>query len=78
MKFENFEITKREILVSVSIILILMTIGLFISNAIETGIEEKNEKYYKSLKIDNNEETFKYAIDTNIGYVLANRQSKSN
>lgn len=77
MEIGDFTITKREILVSIIIVLILITLGLFISNAIENGIEEDNEKYYKSLKIDNNEETFKYAIDTNIGYVLASRKSKS-
>lgn len=77
MKFENFEITKREILVSIIIVLLLVTLGIFISNGIENSIEEDNEKYYKSLKIDNDEETFKYAIDTNVGYVLSSGKVKA-
>lgn len=67
----NKEITKREILVSIAITLLLIGLGFIISSAISNGINEKNEKYYKALKINNNEEQFKYAIKTNIGYVLA-------
>lgn len=71
MDFENFTITKREIIVSIAITLILIGIGFLINSAIQNSIYEKNEKYYKALKIDNNEEQFKYSINTNIGYVLA-------
>ena len=71
MDFGVFTITKREIMVSTIIIVILITIGLFIANSIENGIEEQNEKYYESLKIDNEPDKFKYAIKTNIGYTLA-------
>lgn len=70
MKFEYFEITKREILVTISITFILLALGLFIITTIENKNSEKNEKYYKALKINENEEKFKYAIDTNIGYTL--------
>lgn len=66
----NKEITKREILVSIAITLLLIGIGFIISSAISNSINEKNEKYYKALKINNNEKQFKYAIKTNIGYVL--------
>ena len=71
MDFGDFTITKREIMVSIIIIFVLITIGFFIANSIENEIEEKNEKYYKSLKIDNNVDQFKYAINTNIGYTFA-------
>lgn len=74
---EDITITKREILVSVIIVLVLITIGLFISNAIENNINENNEKYYKSLKITDDNGKFKYAIDTNIGYVLAKGKVKA-
>lgn len=70
MDLGDFGITKREILVAISITLILIAVGFFISNGIDNGINEKNEKYYKALKIDNNEEQFKYAISTNVGYTL--------
>lgn len=71
MDFGDFTITKREIIVSIAITLILIGIGFLINSAIQNSIYEKNEKYYKALKIDNNEEQFKYSINTNIGYVLA-------
>lgn len=65
------EVTFREVLVSIAITLILIGLGFLISGAIKDSINESNEKYYKALKIDNNEDMFKYAIDTNIGYTLA-------
>lgn len=71
MDFGSFTITKREILVSIAITFILIGIGFLISSTIKNGINESNEKYYKSLKIKNDEEMFKYAIKTNVGYTLA-------
>lgn len=71
MYFGDFTITKREILVSVAITLILIGLGFLISSGIENGINEENEKYYKALKIENDEDIFKYAIKTNVGYTLA-------
>lgn len=77
MNFGDFEITFREILVSIAITLILIGLGFFISGSIENGINESNEKYFKALKIDNNEEMFKYSLKTNVGYVLAQGKVKS-
>lgn len=71
MNCGDFTITKREILVSIAITLVLIGVGFLISSAIRNGIYESNEEYYKSLKINDNEDEFKYAIKTNIGYVLA-------
>ena len=65
------EVTKREIIVAISIFLVMISIGIIIKNNIEDIINVKNEKYYKALKIDNNEDMFKYAIQTNVGYTLA-------
>lgn len=71
MNFGDFTITIRELLVSIAIILVLTGLGFLISSSIENGINEKNERYYKALKINNDEKIFKYAIKTNIGYTLA-------
>ena len=68
MDLGDFTITKREILVCISITIIVVSIGLFISNGIENSINEKNEKYFKALKINNNNDMFNYAIQTNVGY----------
>lgn len=65
------EVTKREIIVGISIFLVMLSIGIIIKNNIEDSINTNNEKYYKALKIDNNEDMFKYAMQTNVGYILA-------
>ena len=64
------EITKRKILVSIIEIVILLSIGLLIDNFITYQSIKKQELYNKTLKIDNDKDTFKYAIDTDIGNVL--------
>lgn len=71
MEFENFKVTKRETLVVIAITLALIGLGIIISEAIKNNVNESNEKYYKALKINNDEEMFKYAIKTNVGYTLA-------
>ena len=71
MEYENFKVTKRETLVAIAITLALIGLGIIISEAIKNNVNESNEKYYKALKINNDEEMFKYAIKTNVGYTLA-------
>lgn len=77
MDFGDFTITKREILVCIAITLILIGGGFLISGAIKNGMNENNEKYFKALKINNDEEMFKYAIRTNVGYTLAQGKVKA-
>ncbi len=71
IEFNDFTITFREILVCIAITLILIGCGFLISGKIKDNANEENEKYYKALKINYDEEMFKYAIKTNIGYTLA-------
>ncbi len=63
------EITKREILVSISILAIMLIIGLFISSKINERNMDNNEKYYKALKVDK-KDIFKYGMDTSVGNAL--------
>lgn len=60
------EITKREIIVSIIIISVMLILGLFISEKILDSQLEKNDMYNKSVKIDN-QELFQYGMNTNIG-----------
>ena len=60
------EITKREVLASVSIVAAMLLIGLLISGKIQNSIMDDNERYNKAVKIEN-EELFQYGIDTNVG-----------
>ena len=65
--FVDFEITKREILASVSIIAIMLLIGTLLSAKISNWQMDRNEKYNKAVKIENNTDLFRYGMDTNVG-----------
>lgn len=46
------EITKREILVSISIVAVMIAVGFLISGKISEHEMDKNEKYNKAVKIN--------------------------
>lgn len=71
-------ITKREILVCIPIVCILLCLGLFIDSKIIESNLLSNEEYTKALKIDNDNNMFKYAIDTNVGNVINYGEFKVN
>lgn len=60
------EITKREIIASISIVAIMMLIGVLISGKISEHQMDKNEIYNKAVKIDSTD-LFQYGMDTNVG-----------
>lgn len=64
--FGDFEITKREILASISIIAIMLLIGVLISGKISERQMDKNEIYNKAVKIED-QSMFEYGMRTNIG-----------
>jgi hypothetical protein len=64
--FGDFEITKREILASISIIAVMILFGILISSKISEYQMDKNEKYNKAVKIES-QEMFQYGMDTNVG-----------
>lgn len=64
--FGDFEITKREILASISIIAVLLLIGFIISGEISDYQMDKNEKYNKAVKIKE-QDLFEYGMRTDIG-----------
>lgn len=64
--FGDFEITKREILASISIIAVMLLIGVLISGKISEHQLDANEVYNKSVKI-NSTDLFQYGMDTNVG-----------
>lgn len=66
MRYRGTEITKREILASVSIIAIMFLIGIAISNSISFYHMEKNEIYNTAIQIDNSE-LFRHCMDTGTG-----------
>lgn len=60
-------ITKREILFSIVIVLIMLTIGVCISGNINDAIMEKHQEYNTALQIDSDKELFEYGMRTNVG-----------
>ena len=60
------EITKKEIIASISIIALMLIIGVIISGNISERIMDSNEKYNKAIKIED-EELFKYGMSTSVG-----------
>lgn len=67
--FGDFEITKREILASISIIAMMLLIGFVISGRISNYILDRNEKYNKAIKIESSD-LFEYGMITNVGYAF--------
>ena len=63
---EDFTITRREIIGSISIIAILLLIGVLISGSISEGLMDRNEVYNKAVKIENSD-MFEYGMRTNVG-----------
>lgn len=53
--FGDFEITKREILASISIVAVMILFGILISSKISEYQMDKNEIYNKAVKIENSE-----------------------
>lgn len=66
MRVGGFVITKREVLVSISIVAILLTIGVWISGGITEARLDADEMYNKAVKIDT-VDLFEYGMRTNVG-----------
>lgn len=64
--YKEFEITKREILASISIIAVMILIGVLISTKISEHQMDKNEVYNKAVKIES-KDMFEYGMRTNVG-----------
>jgi hypothetical protein len=63
----GFDITLRELLFSIVIILAMITVGFFLSEKIASKSDEANQEYYQAIKIDGDTELFKYGMRTDVG-----------
>lgn len=61
------EVTKREVLVSIAIISLMLIIGLIIHGNINENMMMKNQEYNKAIQIENDTDLFSYGMRTNIG-----------
>lgn len=63
----NFKVTKREVLVSVIIISIMLLIGIVIHGNINDKLMLEYQKYNTAMQIENDSDLFAYGMKTNIG-----------
>lgn len=68
----TFEITARELLFSVIIVLVMLTLGFFVGEKISSWADEKNQEYEQAAKIDGDKELFEYGMRTDIGNAFVN------
>lgn len=64
--FNTFEITKRELLASISIVAVMLLLGILIGDKISDWQMDQNAKYDTAVKIDT-QELFEYGMRTNVG-----------
>jgi hypothetical protein len=65
--YSDFQITKREVLVSIIIIAIMLLLGIVIHSNINDGLMLEHQKYNTALQIENDSDLFAYGMKTNIG-----------
>lgn len=69
--FETWDLTLREIIFSIFIVGIMVTVGFFISSSIKHKINQNQLIYRQAAQIDNSVDQFKWALDTDIGHIFA-------
>ena len=67
MNFGDFTITKREVIFSIVILAVMLTLGLMIHGSIDNAMMAKHQEYNMALRIDNNADMFTYDMSTNVG-----------
>lgn len=67
MNFGDFTITKREVIFSIVILAVMLTLGLMIHGSIDNAMMAKHQEYNMALRIDNNADMFTYGMSTNVG-----------
>ncbi len=64
---DDMTITKREILVSVAIVCIMILLGIVISGNINDAVLAKQQEYNTALQINKDKDLFEYGMETNVG-----------
>lgn len=64
---DDFRVTKREVLVSIIIVSIMLLIGFVIHGNINDKLMLEYQKYNTALQIENDSELFSYGMKTDIG-----------
>ena len=67
LHFNDFSISKREVLIGIVIIAIMIVFGLMLHSNIDDTLMLKYQEYNLALQVDNDKNMFEYAMETNIG-----------
>jgi hypothetical protein len=67
LHFDNFSISKREVLVSIAIVAVMIIIGLMIHGSIDDALMLQYQQYNLALQVDNDKSMFEHAMNTDIG-----------
>ena len=67
LHFDNFSISKREVIISIAIVAIMIVFGLMIHGAIDDALMLKYQEYNLALRVENDKDMFEHAMNTNIG-----------
>lgn len=65
--YNDFEFTKREVLFSIVIICVMLSIGLVIHGNINDNLMVQYQKYDTALQIEDDADLFTYGMRTNVG-----------
>lgn len=75
--YDDFKITKREVVFSIVIIAVMLVVGFIIHGNINDSLMLKYQEYNTALQIDNNANMFAYGMSTNIGNAFVYGELKS-
>ena len=73
---DDFEITKREVIASVTIIAVMMILGFLLAGRITEWQVDRNKIYVNAVDI-NEQELFEYGMRTNVGYAFVHGELKA-
>ena len=77
MDFGDFTITKREIIFSIVILAIMLTLGFVIHGCIDHALMIEQQEYNTALRIDKDADMFAYGMKTNVGNSYVRGQLKA-
>ena len=63
----DMTITKREVLVSIVIVCVMILFGVIIADGINDTVMERQQEFNTAVKIDNDKDLFEYGMKTNVG-----------
>lgn len=63
----DMTITKREVLVSIVIVCVMILFGVIIADGINDTVMERQQEFITAVKIDNDKDLFEYGMKTNVG-----------